>query len=52
VVQGLDVMDKIAAVQTHTVTLQDKYHETFNDVPVQPVQILKVTLLPLDAPKP
>ena len=49
VVQGMDVVDKIAAVATHTVTLQDKYHETFNDVPVDAVKILKVTLLPLPA---
>jgi peptidyl-prolyl cis-trans isomerase A (cyclophilin A) len=50
VVQGLDVVDKIAAVSTHTVTLQNKDHDVFNDVPVEPVKILKVTLLPLPAP--
>lgn len=50
VVQGLDVVDKIAAVSTQTVTLQDKDHDVFKDVPTQPVNILKVTLLPLPAP--
>jgi len=52
VVKGMDVVDKIGAVPTHSVTLQDQYHETFNDVPVDAVKIIKVTLLPLDAPKP
>ena len=52
VVQGMDVVDKIAAVATHSVTLQDQYHETFNDVPADAVKILKVTLLPLPAGSP
>ncbi|HEX4299566.1 MAG TPA: peptidylprolyl isomerase [Gammaproteobacteria bacterium] len=47
VVDGMDVVDKIAAVQTHTVTLTDKDHSTFNDVPEQPVKIFKVSLLPM-----
>ena len=46
VLQGLDVVDKIAAVATHTVTLLNS-PEPFKDVPVEPVKILKVTLLPL-----
>lgn len=46
VVQGLDVVDKIAAVHTHDVPKNAK-HDTFHDVPVDPVKILKVTLLPL-----
>jgi peptidyl-prolyl cis-trans isomerase A (cyclophilin A) len=47
VVAGMDVADKIAAVQTHTVVLSDKDHSTFQDVPAEPVKILKVSLLPL-----
>jgi len=50
VVQGLDVVDKIGAVSTQTVTLQNKDHDTFNDVPVDAVKIIKVSLLPLPAP--
>ena len=50
VVQGLDVVDKIAAVSTHTVTLQNKDHDVFKDVPMDAVKIIKVTLLPLPAP--
>jgi cyclophilin family peptidyl-prolyl cis-trans isomerase len=50
VVEGLDVMDKIAAVPTGTVTLMDQYHEVFNDVPKTDVKIIKVTLLPLPVP--
>ena len=42
VVAGMDVVDKIAAVPTGSVTVVG---DTFNDVPTQPVQILKVTLL-------
>ena len=49
VVEGLDVMDKIAAVQTRTVP-KDKRHDEFHDVPVDPVTIIKVTLLPMPAP--
>jgi len=41
VVEGLDVMDKIAAVPTDAVEPFDK------DAPVKPVVITKVTLLPL-----
>jgi cyclophilin family peptidyl-prolyl cis-trans isomerase len=47
VTEGLDVVDKIAAVPTGTVTLMDKENSTFNDVPKTAVKILKVTLLPL-----
>ncbi len=52
VVEGMDVVNKIAAVKTHSVTLDDKYHEKFDDVPTEPMRILKVTLLPLDAANP
>ena len=45
VVSGMEVVDKIAAVPTHTVTLTDKDHSTFENVPVQPVKIIEVTLL-------
>lgn len=47
VVTGLDVVDKIAAVATGMVTLDNPTHDVFNDVPQQPVKILKVTLLPM-----
>jgi cyclophilin family peptidyl-prolyl cis-trans isomerase len=47
VVDGMDVVDKIATVPTHTVTLTDKNHSSFEDVPVPPVKILKVSLLPM-----
>lgn len=51
VVEGLDVMDKIAAVQTHdAVPKGGKPEDTFHDVPVDPVTIIKVTLLPVPAP--
>lgn len=43
VVEGLDVVDKIAAVQTKVVG-------EFNNVPVTPVTIIKVTELPLPKP--
>jgi peptidyl-prolyl cis-trans isomerase A (cyclophilin A) len=43
VVDGLDVVDKIAAVQTKVVG-------EFNNVPVTPVTIIKVTELPLAKP--
>lgn len=46
VVKGMDVVDKIAAVDTHTVTFVDG-SAPFEDVPVKPVKMLKVTLLPL-----
>ena len=46
VVQGMDVVNKIAAVATHTVTPLNA-SGPFNDVPVDPVKIIKVTLLPL-----
>jgi cyclophilin family peptidyl-prolyl cis-trans isomerase len=49
VIQGMDVADKIATVPTGKVTLDDPDHDVFNDVPTQPVQIIKVTLLPGDA---
>jgi cyclophilin family peptidyl-prolyl cis-trans isomerase len=51
VVQGMDVADKIAAVATHSVKPANS-PDTFNDVPVEPVKILKVSLLPLPAAKP
>jgi cyclophilin family peptidyl-prolyl cis-trans isomerase len=46
VVAGMDVVDKIAAVETHTVTLMNAV-APYDDVPVKPVKILKVTLLPM-----
>jgi cyclophilin family peptidyl-prolyl cis-trans isomerase len=46
VVAGMDVVDKIAAVATHSVTLLDAT-APYDDVPVKPVKILKVTLLPM-----
>jgi cyclophilin family peptidyl-prolyl cis-trans isomerase len=46
VVRGMDVVDKIAALDTHTVTFVDG-RTPFEDVPVKPVKILKVLLLPL-----
>jgi peptidyl-prolyl cis-trans isomerase A (cyclophilin A) len=49
VVAGMDVVDKIVAVPTHTVTLTDKDHSSFENVPVQPVKILKVSLLPVSS---
>jgi peptidyl-prolyl cis-trans isomerase A (cyclophilin A) len=50
VVAGMDVVDKIAAVDTHTVNFVDPNATPFEDVPVKPVKILKVTLLPLPVP--
>lgn len=51
VVEGLDVMDKIAAVKTHdAVPKGGKPEDAFHDVPVDPVTIIKVTLLPIPAP--
>jgi len=46
VVSGMDVADKIATVPTGKVTLDNPEHDSFNDVPTQPVTIIKVTLLP------
>ena len=46
VVAGMDVVDKIAAVETHTVTLLNAV-APYDDVPVKPVKILKMTLLPM-----
>lgn len=46
VVRGMDVVDKIAAVDTHEVTFVDG-SAPWEDVPVKPVKILKVSLLPL-----
>lgn len=46
VVAGLDVVDKIAAVETHTVVLMNAA-APYDDVPVKPVKILKMTLLPM-----
>jgi len=43
VVSGMDVADKIATVPTGMVPVDG---DTFNDVPTQPVTIIKVTLLP------
>jgi len=50
VVAGMDVVDKIATVDTHTVTFIDPSQQPFQDVPVKPVKVLKVTLLPLPSP--
>ncbi|HEX7964104.1 MAG TPA: peptidylprolyl isomerase [Gammaproteobacteria bacterium] len=48
VVEGMDVVRKIATVETHTVVPKgNKPDDAFHDVPVQPVKILKVTLEPL-----
>lgn len=47
VVEGMDVVDKIAAVTTHTVSLMQPNLQEYNDVPVQPVKIIKISLLPL-----
>lgn len=46
VVKGMDVVDKIGAVETHSVTLLSAT-APYDDVPVKPVKILKVTLLPM-----
>ena len=46
VVVGMDVVDKIATLDTHTVTMLDSM-TPYNDVPVKPVKIIKVTLLPM-----
>jgi cyclophilin family peptidyl-prolyl cis-trans isomerase len=46
VVAGMDVVDKIAAVETHSVTLLNA-EAPYDDVPVKPVKVLKVTLLPM-----
>lgn len=51
VVKGMDVVDKIAAVATHSVTLLHA-SAPFNDVPVRPVRIIRIWLLPLPAAKP
>jgi len=48
VVKGMDVVDKIAAVKTHSVTLLNA-PAPYDDVPVKAVKILKVTLLPMPA---
>lgn len=47
VVEGLDVMDKIAAVPTHHLTTP--HHDEFTDAPVTPVTIEKVVVLPAEA---
>jgi cyclophilin family peptidyl-prolyl cis-trans isomerase len=44
VVAGMDVVDKIAAVETHSVTLLNA-EAPYDDVPVKPVKILKIMLL-------
>ena len=46
VVGGMDVVDKIAAVETHSVTLLNA-EAPYEDVPVKPVKILKIMLLPM-----
>lgn len=51
VVSGMDVVDKIAAVKTHSVVLVNA-PQPYDDVPEAPVKILKITLLPLPAKKP
>ena len=48
VVQGLDVMDKIAAVPTHH--LMTPHQDEFTDAPVTAVTIIKVEVLPTEAP--
>lgn len=48
VVEGLDVMDKIAAVPTHHLTTP--HQDEFTDAPVTPVTIEKVVVLPAEAP--
>ena len=48
VVAGMGVVDKIAAVDTHSVTLLNA-EAPYDDVPVKPVKVLKVTLLPMPA---
>jgi cyclophilin family peptidyl-prolyl cis-trans isomerase len=48
VVQGLDVMDKIAAVPTQHLTTP--HQDEFTDAPVTPVTIEKVVVLPAEAP--
>lgn len=47
VVEGLDVMDKIAAVPTRDLTTQN--HDEFPNAPVTPVTIEKVVVLPPEA---
>ena len=47
VVDGLDVMDKIAAVPTHHLTTP--HQDEFTDAPVTPVTIEKVVVLPAEA---
>ncbi|HET7176313.1 MAG TPA: peptidylprolyl isomerase [Gammaproteobacteria bacterium] len=47
VVEGLDVMDKIAAVPTHDLTTQN--HDEFPNAPMTPVTIEKVVVLPPEA---
>jgi peptidyl-prolyl cis-trans isomerase B (cyclophilin B) len=49
VVRGMDVVDKIAAMDTHEVTFVDGT-APFEDVPVKTVKILKLTLLPMPVP--
>ncbi len=49
VVEGLDVMDKIAAVPTHDLP-KSATHDDFSDAPVAPVTILKMTVLPPEKP--
>ena len=46
VVAGMDVVDKIAAVETHSVILMNA-PAPYDDVPVKAVKVLKVTLLPM-----
>ena len=46
VVAGMDVVDKIASVETHSVILLNAT-APYDDVPVKPVKILKVRLLPM-----
>src|SRR5215469_2659964 len=48
VVEGLDVMDKIAASPTHH--LVTSHQDEFTDAPVTPVTIEKVVVLPAEAP--
>ena len=50
VVEGLDVMDKIAAVATRELPTTPE-HDEFTNAPVTPVTIEKVVVLPPEAPE-
>ena len=46
VVAGMDVVDKIATIPTHSAQVLGA-EQPYDDVPVKPVKILKMTLLPM-----